>query len=53
MNLINNVDPLENTNYKLGGAGIVAEFLIMNIQISLILYKFSLKIFKGNFFALI
>lgn len=26
MNLVNNVDPLENTNYKLGGAGIVVEF---------------------------
>lgn len=26
MNLVNNVDPLENTNYKLGSAGIVVEF---------------------------
>ena len=26
MNLVNNVDPLENTNYKLGKAGIVVEF---------------------------
>ena len=26
MNLVNNVDPLENTNYKLGNAGIVVEF---------------------------